>query len=180
MSKKTTLKHMQPNGEIATRQTARAYTHVLLCKQSRAALIAAHDAARDGELARVAKDIAHTFKRYKEALATEVGAPYAYDRNQGGYRKFADGSLATYPLPDYMHKLANEFFAKYGDKLEDVVAFHVAEAVARLDRERGRLAERSEEWSVISWHGSAKNAKPAYVAPGDLFQVEAINNGVRS
>jgi hypothetical protein len=180
MAKKTTLKHMQPNGEIVTRQTARAYSVVLLRKHNVAALLAAHDASEADELKACAKDAREWFRHYQLCLATKVGDPIPYQRNQGGFRRFADGSLATHPMPDYYAKLARESFAIYGDVEAPYIAAHVAERQAGRAATRASLAKYTEEWHVISWHGSARTAKPPFITPGATFMVETINNGVRA
>jgi hypothetical protein len=180
MAKKITLKHAQPNGEIVTRQTARAYTCVLLRKFNVAALLAAHDAAEADSLNEAAKDARTWFRHFQLCLQTKVGDPIPFQRNQGGFRRFADGTLATHPMPDFYVKHARESMAQHGDTEVAYVASHVAERLAQRAATRASLAKYTQEWHVISWHGSARTAKPAYIQPGDQYQVEEINNGVRA
>ena len=180
MAKKTTLKHLQPNGEIITRTTARAYGVVLMRKMNVAAILAAHDANEQKELDECANYAREYFRHYQLCLATPIGGPIPYQKNQGGYRRFADGTLATHPMPDYYAKHARESFAEHGDTEAAYVASHLKECRAARAKLRAEKAGYSEDWHVISWHGSARTAKPQFERPGDSYRVEEINNGVRA
>jgi len=180
MAKKPTLKHAQPDGEIVTRTTARAYTHVLLRKHNVATLLAAHDATRADVVARAVADAKQSFSEHQLYLSLNVGDPIPYTRNQGGYKRFRDGTLATHPMADYVQRIAREWHAKYGATEAGYVEGYTREALADFATNRARRAEYTEAWHVISWHGSAQNAKPPFILPGDQFRVEEINNGVRA
>lgn len=179
-SKKPTLKHMQPNGEIATRQSARAYTHVLMRKINRAARIAAVEASRASRLADAEKYARRAFKQNAVEIATGIGGQVPYWPGQGGYRKFADGTFATHEQPDYQFKSAVEYMQKHGGTVEGYIADAIADTERAIAREIEGIATYSEEWYVMSWHSRANLAKPDYIGAGDMFQVEAINGGVRS
>jgi hypothetical protein len=180
MTKKTTLKHMQPDGEIVTRTTARAYTCVLLRKYNVAALLAAHDAKETDDVAASAKRAREDFKHNQLCISTPVGGPIPYEKNQGGYKRYADGTLATHPMPDYYVELARKSLARDGDTLEAFVASRVQATLTERAGYRAQLAAYTEEWHVISWHGSARSAKPQFTRAGDQYRVEPINNGTRA
>jgi hypothetical protein len=180
MAKKTTLKHMQPNGAIVTRQTARAYTCVLLRKHNVAALLAAHDAGHANAVKEATEYARTWFKRCQLELATKVGDPIPYTENQGGFKRFRDGTLATYPMHEWEPVSARKWLAQHGETEAAFVASIVAERLADRATRRATLAAYKEEWFVISWHGSARTAKSPYIEAGDQFMVEEINNGVRA
>jgi len=179
-TKKITLKHQQPNGAIETRTTARAYTCVLLRKHDNTAALAAHEARLPERVAEVTAYAKHWFKRSTLVLASKVGDPIPYDQNQGGYKRYADGTLATYPMYEFEPEHARKAFEEHGENEAAWVVSHVQEAIIEHQQNAKRISARSEEWEVISWHGNARNAKPAYICAGDQFRVEEINNGVRA
>lgn len=180
MTKKTTLKHMQENGTMATRQTARAYTHVLLCKVNNALNIAAIEASRETRIAHAVKRAKEEFKDNTDDIAAGAGGMIRYKRGQGGYQRFADGSFATYTQEQWHFDHAVKWHATYGTTLEGYISHFTQQETAQIEREIESASKRDESWHVISWHSRADLAKPSYIGAGDLFKVEAINGGVRS
>jgi hypothetical protein len=178
MSKKVTLKHAQPNGEIVTRQTARAYSHVLLRKVNVAARLAEIEGRRAASLEDTEKSARKYYKQYLAEVAAGVGGQIPYWPGQGGYRKLADGSLATHTLDQWQYDNAAQKLAEF-PSIESYVAHNRAVTEAEIARNLEQVRGWSEEWEVISWHGRADLAKPSYVGAGDTFMVEAVNNGSR-
>ena len=178
MSKKPTLKHMQENGTLATRTTARAYTHVLLRKVNNAIAAAAMEFSRQST---VDEAIASAKREHKFDVLwsrAQIGEQAPYRPGQGGYKKFADGSYATFTMWDGFKKLADEAVAKH-PTVESAVAAAIERTNAYITQRITEINARREEWVVISWHSRAALAKPDYIGAGDTFKVEAINGGTR-
>ncbi len=171
---KPTLKHMQPNGVIATRQTARSYTHVLLCRRDSAARIAELESHRASNIVDAAKRATRQHAEWLVEKATGIGGQVPYWPGQGGY-----GKGRTHEQPDYQYNSACEYLAKY-PTAEAYVAQCIKDTNEHTDQIITDVRNASPDWHVISWHSRADLAKPSYtVVAGDHFTVEAINNGVR-
>lgn len=174
MAKKITLKHMQENGKLATRQTARAYTHVLLLKQNNATRAAALESGRAVRVAKAIKTARIYFEQCTVEIAAGVGGQVPYWPGQGG----CDGSGRTHEQPEWQYKLACTAMEERKD-LTGYVQHAIKNCNADVDADIAACNRRSEDWIVVSWHTRADLAKPQYQVEGDLFKVEAINNGVR-
>lgn len=165
---KATLKHrIEGTDTIATRSTARAYTHVLVGRVNQARAAAETDAQEARIPARLAahrKQLATYRAIYNTILATPVGGQY---RNWNGYVVTcteSDKQLAEQRLAEDDNAYAED----YEQQLRDDVA-----------RAREKNAhERS--WVVYSWHGSFDAAdKASRVSRYDSvdFRIEEINGG---
>jgi len=180
MSKKTTLKHAQPDGTIATRQTARKYTHVLLRKHNAAAHIAALEATRDARILQAERDAQESFADHTTQIKAGVGGQVPYTRGQGGYGRNADGTPRTYTQEQWKFDHAVEYHKIYGTTIKGYLEYFRTSAMRQLDEHIAEVRGWPQQWQVVSWHSRADLAKPQHECPGDAFRVEAINNGVRS
>lgn len=168
MAKKPVLKHAQPNGDIATRQTNRPYTHVLLQLHNGPALIAAAIAALPSNLKSAKREAQDFHDHHSNMVNRGVGGMYPAHKDFPYWRITQDNFneseswLKTYPT-------AGDYITK---RVDDVQTAHAH----RVDG----LRLGTFDWEVISWHSRAELARPDYIAPGASFRVEAINGGARS
>ena len=118
---KQTLKHALPNGEVATRTTARAYTHVLLSKVDNAAAIAAYQAGKPERLA-------YALKSARADHADEVEHAKEWNAKRGGT---LDGYLA-YATAEFEANEANHvaYLAARSEEWQ-VVSWHSRASLAK-------------------------------------------------
>lgn len=163
MAKKTTLKHELPCGTIATRTTARAYTHVVMVRQDIAAERARLDVLRIEEAMR-------GFAYFSDLVKLGVGGRYRFDN--GHYSQ----PLTQAQVDEAVAGIAGCVSAQdYAEKCR-------AERLAKHDATYGD-AEVSD-WYVLSWSSRADLAeKEAARCRSHWYYREAvaqaINNGVR-
>ncbi|WP_405124311.1 hypothetical protein [Pseudomonas alloputida] len=163
MAKKITLKHALPCGEIATRTTAREYSHVVIVREDLVALRASRDVISKVDL--------DNFRFYSSLVAAGAGNHYLHN----------SGSLSAYPVTQ----------ADF-DKAQAAIGGH-ADAQAYADACRlARLAKHDElwgdatrgPWGIVGWCGRLDLAtklaaqQRGYNCRTDV-QVEAVNNGER-
>lgn len=159
-TKKNTLKHRLPDGTVATRSTARAYSHVV---------IARHDLVkRRAKAGRLSEVDYSNFAFYQKEIATGVGGTYSH----------ANG-LMSRPLSQADYDYAVERVAgcetaqQYAEKCRD-------ERLAGHDARYGTAG--AGEWFVEGWCGRADLAEKlaskcrGYECLRDV-QVQAINGG---
>lgn len=156
---KQTLKHRLPCGAIATRKTARNYSHVVICREDLT--------ARRAALAIVQQVDARNFDFYRKIAETGVGNCYRHGNGlmsqpvtQADYDKYS-ALIAT-------HKTAQAF------------AEHcAAERVAHHDAKHGDAAEGP--WYVEGWCGRADLAEKLAAKTRQRtvkdVRIEAINHG---
>jgi hypothetical protein len=171
----TTLKHMQENGMIAKRKTARQYTHVLLLKVNNKTRIKKLQGERESRLAQAVKYARDQYSRNTQEIAAGVGGLIPYWPGQGG----CDSSGRKHEQPEYQYNSAVEYMAKHMD-LTGYIQHAIEQTEACLARDIEQAGKRNEDWHVVSWHSRADLARPSYPQSDELYKVERINNGVRS
>lgn len=162
MAKKITLKHALPCGEIATRTTAREYSHVVILRDDLVAVRASRDVIFQSDL--------DNFRFYSSQVAAGAGNHYLH----------SCGSRSAYPVTQ------DDF-----DKAQAEIGGH-ADAQAYADACRlARLAKHDElwgdatrgPWAIVGWCGRLDLAtklaaqQQGYACRTDV-QVQAVNNGV--
>ena len=171
MSKKITLKHALPNGEIATRQTARNYTHVLVGTLNVERALASAYAAID-DIPRLAE------KRRAEAQKSEKIYRGLLAAGKGNKARNWNGFIVE--VDDFYIKCATDALEKTVDEtVAEFVKVITNERVAKIENLKAITEPRPE---VFSWHGRADLAEKAagqrHYRNYD-FVVEAINHGTR-
>ena len=161
---KTVLKHIV-DGNVFTRQTARAYTHVVLAKTSVYA-----------SLQHIAKQRASCVKQAKE------NAEFYWDNAQyNSTHAVGDVSFSgRYIVTQRYKEEAVKFLAEFGSLTRDqYIAQQLQEERDRLETKIMALMMTDHKWVVCAWSGSLSNAqKAAANFTLDHTRVEAINNGV--
>lgn len=169
MSKKT-LKH-SIDGEVFTRTTARDYTHVLVGRVNKAAVVADNDAyeARLPDL--IAEACASHAKAIKVAKAIIKPENFGkFYRNHNGYKIQIDEREVEKAHSDL------EWFAEEDRDLNQANIY----AQSLADRRAKEAEINEDEWFVISWHSRPDLAeKAAAQSINSHFdtRVEAINGG---
>lgn len=175
MSSKTKFAHVAPNGHIYMRQSARAYTHVVLRRNVNAVQLAAAKMRRSAEVDYAAKSAAEHWKHCEHVIAVGVGGQAQYTRDQGGY-----GSGRTWTVDQSWFDFYNAYIIEHGT-LEAYVAKCRAQAEECNDNAVAAILKQSEDFYVASWHHSEALAEKACgVCRAYETRVEAINNGVRA
>jgi hypothetical protein len=176
MAKKPTLKHLLDNGTVATRQSARPYTHVVVAQHNierEVARILSYDTAE--AKARRERDARESYAHAVQVMQAGVGGRADYVRGQGGY-----GMREGFAVDKWHVDHETEWFHKRGGSLENFIKYeHEGFAESQASSIK-RARERGSEWFVLSWHHSRALADKA-AAAAELYntRVEAVNNGVR-
>lgn len=174
MAKKNpTLKHRLASGEVATRTTAHAYTHVLVATRNQARALnnlAAREAAIPKLVAKFRRDLEKSHTCYAAMLATPMGERAV---NWNGY---------AVTINEFHHNAARAGLCDYGT-IDEQVAAYQAEQEKNIRDVRAVLESTPPTPKVISWHSSAALAmKAGNVSHLDNYDcvVEEINNGERA
>ncbi len=176
IAKRVAFKHAAPSGQIFTRSTSHAYTHVVMRRSDNAVAVAVIEASRSK---RIVDAVIRAGEHWAQCLlvkAAGVGGRVPYTRDQGGYGR---------PEGMEVRQSWYELHVEYLDDHKTVEAYveHCrASAEAHVDRDIESTRKRSEDVYVSSWHHSyelADNAALQHCDMGDLTFVEKINNGVR-
>ena len=161
---KTVLKHIV-DGKVFTRETARAYTHVVLTKVD------------------VEASVQYIQKNYARwIIQAKKDSEFSWDyQNYNLTRAVGDVSFFGHSTVGQNNKdEAEKFWAKFGTLTRDE---YLAQ---QMQQERDRLAAKIEKlqmtdykWVVETWSGSLSNAlKAAAGIKSSHTRVEPINNGV--
>lgn len=175
MSKPTFLHTV--GGRTFKRQSARAYTHVVLARANIDKSVAYIEQLRAGTLAQAERSARDYFAHFSAARAVGLGGRVPYMKGQGGYGR-AEGQVVR----EWDLSYGAECFAARGETVEAWVQHARAESLADIEASLKRAREQSTDWYVLSWHHSAALAeKAANTARGVRdVKVEAINGGVQS
>lgn len=159
MAKKITLKHALPCGTIATRTTAREYSHVVILRTD---LVAAR-----AELDRISDNVLANFAYDQKIVG--IGA--------GGQVRASNGRFYPVTQDNVDRALASM------RGFTDAQAFAEArrqERLAEFDAEHGDATRGP--WAIVGWCGredlarKLANQQQGYACRTDV-QVQAINNG---
>lgn len=155
---KQTLKHRLPCGAIATRKTARNYSHVVICREDLTARRAALAIVRSEE---------SNFNFYRKIAETGVGNCYRHGNG-----------LMSSPITQADHDKYSALIATH--KTAQAFAEHcAAERVAQHDAKHGDAAVGP--WYIAGWCGRADLAeKLAATTRQGLVKdvrIEAVNHG---
>lgn len=161
---KTTFKHIV-DGTVFTRQTARAYTHVVLAKTNVEASVQFIEKHCAGWIKQAKKNAEFDWDHAAYNSTASVGEPSFFKQ---------------YTLTQHQKHEAEAFFGKYGTLTRDQYIDQ------KVQTERDRLSAKIEalqttdhQWVAAAWSGSLSNAwKAAAGYHYDYTRVEAINNGV--
>lgn len=161
MAKKITLKHALPCGTVATRTTARTYSHVVILRDDLVAVRAGKDCIRK-------YDLEH-FAYCQALLAAGVG----------NCHRHSCGTMSTYPV-------AQADFDKAAAETEgfaDAQAYAEARRIARLARHDAEHGDATRgPWGIVGWCGREDLARKlaaqqqGYACRTDVL-VQAVNNG---
>jgi hypothetical protein len=176
---KTQFKHLLPNGRVATRNSAHAYTHVVLARaniEREVALIL----ARDTDKARAfrEREAKEAFAHATQVINAGVGGRADYVRGQGGY-----GKPGGFVIQQWHVDFETEWLSKRGGSEAAFIEYSHNEFRQRQAEDLQRAKSQSTDWHVLSWHHSyalADKAAKAADWSAREKRVEAINNGVRS
>lgn len=179
MSKKITLKHAL-NGDVATRTTARAYTHVVIASRNPEKVLAKAKADfNEKALAKVIETAEYDYKYAANLAKVPVGEKFFYHRQQGGAYMNRTGKHME--VQQYQHDINNEYILCYATKDEYVNA-KVAEFIEQKNAAIAAADKVDTSEFVASWHGSRANAEKAGSSQWKTsccdYRVEEINNGV--
>lgn len=168
---KAKLSHLLPNGTIATRTTARNYTHVLIgtLNVNRAIdNLLANFNKLPQRVETFRKDLEKSHANYREMLATPIGQKC---KNWNGYLVVMD---------EFYHEQSRKSLNDYGTIEEQVAEY----AERNTNEHTERLSELrnidNPQPEVFSWHSRSDLAEKAsgqnHYRNFD-FRVEAINHG---
>lgn len=175
---KQILKH-RIGDEVATRQTARDYTHVVLARRNPDMVRAkAENGYNEEALAKKIADAEYHWKYESNLRKVPVGEKFYYSRGQGGYYKNKTGKHME--VQQYMHDIADEYTLCHGS-LENYVGHKTKEF---FDRKNAAIASAdtcNTNWKVVSWHGRQDLAEKAASSQWKTSccdtRIEEINNG---
>jgi hypothetical protein len=160
MAKKITLKHALPCGAIATRTTAREYSHVVILRTD---LVAAR-----AQLDCISQTVLDNFAYSQKIVG--IGA--------GGLIRASNGR--SYPVTQKDVDSALASMRGFTDAQAFAEA-HRAERLAKFDAEHGDATRGP--WMIVGWCGRLDLAtklaaqQQGYACRTDV-QVQAVNNGV--
>lgn len=173
MSKKITLKHALPNGEIATRTTLRPYTHVKISVLNVERALTNAYASLEEIPQRVEQYRTRLERDHRIYQAMIDGGVGSRVRNWNNYVITVDARMI-----DHAREMLAEFpientVTDYRNTLMD-------DAESRIMKLKS-IRQEDVEPVVISWHGSRINAEKAteYSRNSDYY-IEEINHGVRA
>lgn len=170
---KQTFRHVV-DGRTFKRQSARAYTHVVVARPNIERQLAASAATRETP-EQIAKDAAYEWAHRQSIIDAGVGGVVFYHRCQGGAYLNPSGPRCV--VTEGTLGIAREY---HHASVEAEIAHNTAEQDRRLSQDAARIVGQDPAWRVISWHHSAAlAAKAADSAAGRMdVRVEAINGGV--
>ena len=166
---KQTLKHAVGN-EIATRQTARNYTHVLvgtLNKERALANLARKFAGIQKDADEYRADLEKSHANYRAMLATPKGQMC---KNWNGW---------LVKMDDFYHEQSQKGLNDYGT-VEEQVAEYIERRQNDIEADRKKYESSECLPQVFSWHSRydlAEKAAGTSRYKNFDFKVEAINNG---
>lgn len=172
--KKTKFIHVTSDGNVATRTSARAYTHVVVRRHQPD--VAATGVAPVNE----AQEVSRATEHWNECLLVQkagIGGRVPYTRGQGGY-----GRPEGMEVRQGWYDLHCEYLKAYGT-LDAYISGRLARAHHYRSKEVSNRFSLSAERFVYSWHHSAALALKACNGykgyRGDIFYVQIINGGIR-
>lgn len=176
MSKKITMKHALGTGKVATRQTARAYTHVVIARWTPEAALLLLATERKSQ-AQIVREATRDWNHAQQIIRAGVGGRAFFHPNQGGAYLNRSG-IPQYEVQDFDVRLAQEY---HGGTLEQDVAKAIADEQDWCEKVAANYKSRSTEQFVYSWHGSQRLAEKAAASYSRSYAttVEQINDGVR-
>jgi hypothetical protein len=179
MSKKITLKHAL-NGDVVTRTTARAYTHVVIASRNPAKVLAKAQADfNEKAQADVIEKAEYDYKYAANLAKVPVGGKYYYHRQQGG--SYLNRTGMHMEVKQYQHDIDKEYILCYAT-MDEYVNAKIVEFIERKNAAIAAADKVDTREFVASWHGSRANADKAGSSQWKTsccdYRIEEINNGV--
>ena len=175
---KQTLKH-KVGENVATRQTARNYTHVVLARRNPDMVRAkAENDYNQQALDKTIADAEYKWKYNSNLRKVPVGEMFYFSRSQGGYYLNKTGKHME--VQQYMHDIADEYTLCHGS-LENYVDHNITEFFNHKKEALAAADNCNDSWRVVSWHGSRALAEKAASSQWKTSccdtRIEEINNG---